>query len=71
MRDHLQLRMPTGIASLDPLLDGGIPPGSVVLLLGEHGAGNVEFVQSSIMHLAILKRNKKADESLLPGESCT
>jgi len=67
MRDHLQLRMPTGIASLDPLLDGGIPPGSVVLLLGEHGAGNVEFVQSSIMHLAILKRNKKADESLLPG----
>jgi len=66
MRDRLQLRMPTGITSLDPLLDGGVPPGSAVLLLGEHGAGNVEFVQTSIMHLAILKRSGKAGEHLLP-----
>ena len=66
MRDRLRLRMPTGITSLDPLLDGGVPPGSAVLLLGEHGAGNVEFVQTSIMHLAILKRSGKAGEHLLP-----
>lgn len=65
MRDRLRLRMPTGITSLDPLLDGGVPPGSAVLLLGEHGAGNVEFVQTSIMHLAILKRSGKAGEHLL------
>ncbi|NLA38396.1 MAG: hypothetical protein GX882_03225 [Methanomicrobiales archaeon] len=65
MRDRLQLRMPTGITSLDPLLDGGVPPGTVVLLLGEHGAGNVEFVQTSIMHLAILKRSGKAGKHLL------
>ena len=38
MRERLRLRVPTGITSLDPLLDGGAPPGSVVLLLGEHGA---------------------------------
>ncbi|WP_292490930.1 hypothetical protein [Methanoculleus sp. 10] len=36
-----------------------------MLLLGEHGAGNVEFVQTSIMHLAILKRSGKAGEHLL------
>ena len=65
MRDRLRLRMPTGITSLDPLLDGGVPPGSAVLLLGEHGAGNVEFVQTSIMHLAILKRSGNASEHLL------
>jgi KaiC/GvpD/RAD55 family RecA-like ATPase len=56
--------MPTGIASLDPLLDGGVPPGSAVLLLGEHGAGNFEFVQTSIMHLSTLKRNGTAGENL-------
>ncbi len=67
MRDRLRLRMPTGITSLDPLLDGGIPPGSAVLLLGEHGAGNVEFVQTSIMHLAILRQSGKMGEHhLLP-----
>lgn len=52
--------MPTGIESLDPVLDGGVPPGSAVLLLGEHGAGNIEFVQTSIMHLSLQKQNKTA-----------
>jgi KaiC/GvpD/RAD55 family RecA-like ATPase len=56
MHDRLLMRMPTGIPSLDPVLDGGVPLGSVVLLLGEHGAGNVEFVQTSLMHLTRLKR---------------
>ncbi|NLB00779.1 MAG: hypothetical protein GX837_07445 [Methanomicrobiales archaeon] len=57
MHDRLQIRMPTGIASLDPVLEGGVPPGSAVLLLGEHGAGNVEFAQSSLMHLSQLKQS--------------
>ncbi|WP_292730231.1 hypothetical protein [Methanoculleus sp.] len=56
MHDRLRLRMPTGIASLDPVLDGGVPPGSAVLLLGEHGAGNVEFVQTSLMQLSLRKQ---------------
>ncbi|MDD3933227.1 RAD55 family ATPase [Methanoculleus sp. UBA303] len=68
MHDRLRQRMPTGIASLDPVLDGGVPAGSVVLLLGEHGAGNVEFVQTSIMHLSLLRRSGTAGEHLLlPG----
>ncbi|MDD3215448.1 MAG: ATPase domain-containing protein [Methanoculleus sp.] len=69
MHDRLQLRMPTGIASLDPVLDGGVPPGTVVLLLGEHGAGSVEFVQTSLMNLSILKRSETAGEHLLLPES--
>ncbi|MDI6867038.1 hypothetical protein [Methanoculleus sp.] len=60
MEDRLLMRMPTGIPSLDPVLDGGVPPGSVVLLLGEHGAGNVEFVQTSLMHLTRMKRAGQA-----------
>jgi KaiC/GvpD/RAD55 family RecA-like ATPase len=43
-------KMPTGIASLDPILDGGVPQGSVILLLGDLGAGNYEFVFSSIVN---------------------
>lgn len=45
-------KMPTGIVSLDPVFEGGVPPGSVILLLGETGAGSNEFVYSSISSLA-------------------
>lgn len=65
MRDRLRLRTPTGIASLDPVLDGGVPPGSVVLLLGEPGAGSIEFVETSIIRLSTMKRNGAGGEHLL------
>ena len=57
--------MPTGIASLDPVLDGGIPTGSVVLLLGEPGAGSVEFVQTSIIRLLALRRGGTGEKHIL------
>ena len=41
------LRMPTGIGSFDPVMEGGVPPGSVMLLLGDIGAGSFEFVYTS------------------------
>ncbi len=70
MQDHLRVRMPTGLSSLDPVLDGGIPPGSVVLLLGEIGAGNTEFAHSSIVSLSLLKANGggQNQHALLPTE---
>ncbi len=39
--------IPFGISRLDSLLDGGAPPGSVVLLSGEAGAGAREFAYTS------------------------
>ena len=50
MPEAVKERMPTGISSLDPILDGGVPPGSVILLLGDLGAGNYEFVYSSLVN---------------------
>jgi KaiC/GvpD/RAD55 family RecA-like ATPase len=43
-------RIPTGISSLDPILDGGVPSGSVILLLGDVGGGHFEFIYSSIVN---------------------
>src|SRR5579871_6272899 len=43
-------RVPTGVADFDTL-SGGLPLGSVVLLLGEAGAGHQEFALTSATHL--------------------
>ncbi|MHB9285496.1 RAD55 family ATPase [Halobacteriales archaeon Cl-PHB] len=40
-------RLPFGISRLDKVIDGGAPPGSVVLLSGEAGAGAREFMYTS------------------------
>jgi len=58
MPEPQETRMPTGVASLDPILDGGVPPGTLTLLLGELGAGHYEFAYSSIVNsLAGMKRS--------------
>jgi KaiC/GvpD/RAD55 family RecA-like ATPase len=62
--------MSTGISSLDPILDGGVPPGSVILLLGDLGAGNNEFVYSSIVnHLDPAKTGSLKGQTI-PKEIC-
>jgi KaiC/GvpD/RAD55 family RecA-like ATPase len=58
-------KMPTGISSLDPMMEGGIPPGSVVLLLSEIGAGSYEFIYSSILSIASMKNNKTVPDTVL------
>jgi KaiC/GvpD/RAD55 family RecA-like ATPase len=40
-------RIPLGVARLDDVVGGGAPPGSVVLLVGESGAGAREFLYTS------------------------
>jgi len=52
MTSDTDRKIPTGIGSLDPVFEGGVPAGSVILLLGETGAGSNEFVYSSISGLA-------------------
>lgn len=39
--------IPFGVSRLDRIVDGGAPPGSVVLLVGEPGAGAREFMFTS------------------------
>ena len=48
--------MPTGIPSFDPVLNGGVPLGSVILLSGGPGGGNVEFTYSSVLSHARAQR---------------
>ncbi len=45
-------RIPTGVPDFD-YLTGGLPAGSVVLLLGEAGAGHQEFALTSAVHLML------------------
>jgi len=47
--------IPTGIPSLDPLLFGGLPLGTLVLLIGESGAGCEEFTYTSAASLSQMK----------------
>jgi KaiC/GvpD/RAD55 family RecA-like ATPase len=70
MPEAVKQRMSTGISSLDPILDGGVPPGSVILLLGDLGAGNYEFTYSSVVNSLNADKTgfQKAGES--PKEIC-
>lgn len=53
-------RIPFGVRQLDTIIDGGAPPGSVVLLSGEAGAGSREFMYTS----AIINGLAHVDEEL-------
>jgi KaiC/GvpD/RAD55 family RecA-like ATPase len=68
MQEAKKTKMPTGISSLDPILDGGVPAGSVILLLGDLGAGNYEFVFSSIVNNLALMKEKSAPAITPPQE---
>lgn len=64
--------VPFGVARLDSILEGGAPPGSVVLLAGESGAGAREFLYTS----AAMNALGRVDEELfdlyygdLPGDA--
>jgi archaellum biogenesis ATPase FlaH len=46
-------RIPFGIRQLDTTIGGGTPPGSVVLLAGEGGAGSREFMHTSALMNAL------------------
>lgn len=60
--------MPTGIESLDPILEGGVPQGSVLLLLGDIGAGNFEFVYSSLVNNLKVRKGNAIEGILVPKE---
>jgi KaiC/GvpD/RAD55 family RecA-like ATPase len=59
MQELKRQKMPTGIKSLDPILGGGVPAGSVILLLGDLGAGNYEFVFSSLVNTINARKGRE------------
>jgi KaiC/GvpD/RAD55 family RecA-like ATPase len=63
-----RIRVPTGISSLDPVLDGGVPPGSMILLVGDIGGGSVEFVYTSLMALSSHRDEQGSPGILRPKE---
>lgn len=70
MPDSPNQSMPTGISSLDPVWEGGVPPGSILLLLGDIGAGSMEFIYSSILSLALQNSGGTSGSPALPEEIC-
>lgn len=62
-------KIPTGIADLDTIVEGGFPQGSTVLLLGEEGAGLREYVYTSAAKLSIVKENPRSRKYYL-GSGC-
>jgi KaiC/GvpD/RAD55 family RecA-like ATPase len=57
-------RIPTGIDSLDYILQGGLPAGSLVLLLGDLGAGDFEFAITSSVSLLKAPEDRDTIKSL-------
>jgi len=72
-------KVPTGIADLDSIVDGGFPEGSLVLLLGDIGAGMQEYVYTAGSKIAIVHQHPElrryflgqaCDDSVLPERIC-
>lgn len=72
-------KIPTAVAAFDSIIKGGVPEGSVVLLYGEPGAGNMEFSMTSAAKLSIARNfpeRRKAmlggylDEIYIPSRTC-
>ena len=63
--DYSVRRIPTGVPDFDEIIRGGIPSGSVIILLGEDGAGHLEYVYTSASKIQIAKKYPKASEYFL------
>jgi len=68
MQELKRQKMPTGIKSLDPILGGGVPVGSIILLLGDLGAGNYEFVFSSLVNTLNTRKGSAQKGTIAPKE---
>lgn len=75
----LPRKIPTAIADLDTIVEGGFPAGSTILLRGEEGAGLREYVYTSAAKLSIVRDRPEArkyylghacEDSILPEKVC-
>ena len=62
-------KVPTGIADLDSIVDGGFPSGSTILLWGDIGAGMQEYAYTAASKTAIVNQRPEARHYYL-GDHC-
>ena len=77
--DAQSKRIPTGVSDFDTIVKGGLPAGSLVLLLEDVGAGAREYVYTSAAKIAIVSENphlrkyylgSSAENGMLPKKIC-
>ena len=66
---HDVKKVPTGVADFDAIIKGGLPQGSVVMLMGDIGAGQHEFIYTSAFKLSTVKEHPYLGESMM-GSFC-
>jgi KaiC/GvpD/RAD55 family RecA-like ATPase len=77
MREPAKM-IPTGVADFDSIIKGGFPAGSVILLVGDLGAGQTEFALTSAAKLSMVKERPQSapfilgagKDSRLPDKIC-
>src|SRR5437016_4361867 len=62
-------KVPTGIADLDSIVDGGFPSGSTILLSGDIGAGMQEYVYTAASKTALVRERPESRRYYL-GDHC-
>src|SRR3989475_8744042 len=55
-------KVPTGIADLDSIVDGGFPSGATILLWGDIGAGMQEHVYKARSETALVDQRPEAQD---------
>src|SRR2546425_10056649 len=60
-------KVPTGIADLDSIVDGGFPGGSTILLWGDDGAGVQEYGYTAGAKTALVNERPEARHYFLRG----
>lgn len=58
-------RIPSGVSDFDSIIKGGIPAGSVILLMGDLGAGQQEYALTSASKLSLVKENPNSSDYYL------
>src|SRR5256886_7317282 len=62
-------KVPTGIADLDSIVNGGFPSGSTILLSGDVGAGMLEYVYTAASKTALVNARPE-DRRYYLGDHC-
>jgi len=72
-------KVPTGIADLDSIVDGGFPSGSTILLWGDIGAGMQEYIYTAGSKVALVNERPESrryyvvdhcEDADLPSQVC-